>query len=386
MAGIPGLFLQERRLIDSWYPSLTKNIGGQSIQGGEVIVTYVIATRDLELPSRDEEDETLAEQPPVEATPSTRRKRKETAHAQDSAALPKVSAESPPPPTRSKKLRKRTGVEFDEIEKPVAVPTETSGEKAQEKEKDVPTKEKEKRKEFKEEEEIPDERAEPTSSELALFDHVEAEHSVAAPELEVEAEYSVAAAPVPENKTAGVLAVVTSPFKPPIVSMPIHSLPGSYTTASFADSELAKFKAMDLDAQLDKLETLSSTPSKAKSKVMDRVKIWQSTELDLNENQETVDQLIKDLDLLHRKNMAPKPILEISLGLAKDVLNLHNRYEFCKATNEANLADYAKHKTELDQKDLDTCVLSNLFQHKHRISQDFHRLDSQLHQHFKAND
>ncbi|CAL2257649.1 unnamed protein product [Prunus armeniaca] len=93
-----------------------------------------------------------------------------------------------------------------------------------------------------------------------------------------------------------------------------------------------------LDAQLDKLEKLSSTPSKAKSKAveeaMERLKIWQ-------------------------QNISPKPILEMSLGLARDVLNLHDRYEdlkptfktseFCKATHEANLADFAKQKAELDQ-------------------------------------
>ncbi|CAL8993531.1 unnamed protein product [Prunus brigantina] len=68
---------------------------------------------------------------------------------------------------------------------------------------------------------------------------------------------------------------------------------------------------------------------------------------------------MKDLDLLHRENMPPRPILEINLGLARDVFNLHNRYEdlkpsfkasdFCKATHEANLANYAKQKAELDQ-------------------------------------
>ncbi|CAL9019157.1 unnamed protein product [Prunus brigantina] len=68
---------------------------------------------------------------------------------------------------------------------------------------------------------------------------------------------------------------------------------------------------------------------------------------------------MKDMDLLHRENMAPKPILEMSLGLARDVLILHDCYEdlkptfktseFCKATHEANLADYAKQKAELDQ-------------------------------------
>ncbi|CAL8988833.1 unnamed protein product [Prunus brigantina] len=92
---------------------------------------------------------------------------------------------------------------------------------------------------------------------------------------------------------------------------------------------------------------------------MERLKIWQSSELELGEDREAFDQLMKDLDLLHRQNMAPKPILEMSLGLARDVLNLHDRYEdlkptfktseFCKATHEANLADFAKQKAELDQ-------------------------------------
>ncbi|CAL2230774.1 unnamed protein product [Prunus armeniaca] len=35
--------------------------------------------------------------------------------------------------------------------------------------------------------------------------------------------------------SAGLLAVMTSPLKPSIVAMPIHSLPGSSTTAPFAD-------------------------------------------------------------------------------------------------------------------------------------------------------
>ncbi|CAL2228430.1 unnamed protein product [Prunus armeniaca] len=79
-------------------------------------------------------------------------------------------------------------------------------------------------------------------------------HSVAAPEPEMEAEYSVLV-PIPEveeNRMAGTLVVVTSPLKPTIVA----------------------------------LEKLNSTPGKAKSKAMDeavdRVKIWQSTELDLD--------------------------------------------------------------------------------------------------------
>ncbi|CAL2228366.1 unnamed protein product [Prunus armeniaca] len=92
---------------------------------------------------------------------------------------------------------------------------------------------------------------------------------------------------------------------------------------------------------------------------MERLKIWQSAELELDEDREAFDQLMKDLDLLHRQNMAPRPILEMSLVLARDVLNLHDRYEdlkptfktseFCKATHEANLADFAKQKAELDQ-------------------------------------
>ncbi|KAL6281728.1 hypothetical protein ACE6H2_018609 [Prunus campanulata] len=145
--------------------------------------------------------------------------------------------------------------------------------------------------------------------------------------------------------------------------MPIQSRAVSSITASLADPELAEFEAMDLDAQLDRLEKLSSTPSKAKFKAVDeameRVKIWQSTELGLEGNKEAVEQLMKDLDLLHRRNMAPKPILEIGLNLARDVLNLHDRYEdlkptfetseLCKATHDANLADYARQKAELDQ-------------------------------------
>ncbi|KAI5311280.1 hypothetical protein L3X38_000118 [Prunus dulcis] len=65
---------------------------------------------------------------------------------------------------------------------------------------------------------------------------------------------------------------------------------------------------------------------------------------------------MKDLDLLHRQNMALKPILKMSLGLARDVLNLHDRYEdlkptfktseFCKATHKVNLVDYAKQKAD----------------------------------------
>ncbi|KAI5347430.1 hypothetical protein L3X38_015309 [Prunus dulcis] len=119
-------------------------------------------------------------------------------------------------------------------------------------------------------------RTEPKIFESALFDEVEAEHSAVVTEPEVE-----------ENRTAGSLAVVTSPLKPPIVAI------SSSTTTSFADPELAKFEAMDLDAQLDRREKLGATTSKAKSRAVDeaveRVRIWQSTELDLDENKEAVD-------------------------------------------------------------------------------------------------
>ncbi|CAL9018541.1 unnamed protein product [Prunus brigantina] len=393
-------------------PSLTRNIGGQSVQAGEVIVTSVITVGDLELPSGEEEEEDhQAEQTPVEATPSVRRKRKEIAH-------PATSAGSPfPPPTKSKRLRKKTVEEYVALGATAAVPTTTSGTddelreafEAVEQEKELEALEEvgegpqEETKTVEEEEEIPAEviaesialaqkqqektRAELTSSELALFEDPEAEHSTAAPAANEQAEESASdimeqtklpilvpetvvdmatAAPevvVKVPRSASVLAVVTSPLRPPIVAMPIHSLPGSSATASLADPELAEFEAMDLDAQLDRLEVLSSPVGKAKSKsveeAMERLKLWQSTELELDEGREVISQLMKDLDLLHRQNMAPKPILEMSLGLARDVLNLHDRYEdlkptfktseFCKATHEANLADFAKQKAELDQ-------------------------------------
>ena len=73
------------------------------------------------------------------------------------------------------------------------------------------------------------------------------------------------------------------------LQMSIYSIHSSPATTSFADPELAEFEVMDLDAQLDRLEKLSSTHGKAKSKVadeaVDKVKIWQSTELDLDENE-----------------------------------------------------------------------------------------------------
>ncbi|KAI5347454.1 hypothetical protein L3X38_015333 [Prunus dulcis] len=178
-------------------------------------------------------------------------------------------------------------------------------------------------------------RTEPTSSELTLFDEVEVEHSASVPEPEVE-----------ENRTAGSLAVVTSPLKPPIVAIPIHSVLGSSTTTSFADPELVEFEAMDLDAHLDRLEKLGATPSKAKSRAMDeaveRVRIWQPTKLDLDKNKEAVDQLMKDLDLLHSENMTPWAILERNLHpLAPEHLKLADK-TFVEVMTGVMIARYWK--------------------------------------------
>ncbi|CAL9028609.1 unnamed protein product [Prunus brigantina] len=314
--------IEDRSLLLPLFLRSFCNIGGQAVQAGEVI-----AAGDLELPSGNEGDEggTLAE-----PTPSAKRnKRKEIAQAQDSVVQPETSG----------KLRKRAVTEYVAIESATA-PATTSGTdeelresfEAVEQEKKLEKEEpQEKTKEMEDEEEVPAEvivesitlaqkqqeapMAELTRSELALFEDAEAEHSTAILSFQVE---------VP--RTAGTLAVMTSPLKPPII---VVSTTCPSTTASFADPELAKFEAMDLDAQLDKLERLNSTPGKVKSKAVDeameRVKIWQSTELELDENREVVDQLMKDLDLLHKQNMALKPILEMSLGLARDVLNLHDR-------------------------------------------------------------
>ncbi|CAL9020232.1 unnamed protein product [Prunus brigantina] len=394
--GWDGWFVHAGEETHKFMVQTIKDINAQVLEA-----TSVITAGDLELPSGEEEDQT--EQNLVEATSSVRRKRKDTAPSTISAGSPS------PPPTKSKRLRKRTVVEYVATEGTAAAPTATSDTddelreafEAVEQEKELEESEEaeegsqEKAKLVEEEEEIPaeviaesivlaqkqreDTRAVLTSSEA------EAEQSTAAPATEEQAEQSAsepveqAELPVlvPETvvnmatsasevvyfqigvpQSAGVLAAVTSPLKRPIVAMPIHSLPGSSATASFADPELAEFEAMDLDAQLDTLEKLSSPPGKAKSRAVgeaiERLKIWQSSELELGEDREAFDQLMKDLDLLHRQNMAPKPILEMSLGLARDVLNLHDRYEdlkptfktseFCKATHEANLADFAKQK------------------------------------------
>ncbi|CAL9012728.1 unnamed protein product [Prunus brigantina] len=264
------------------------------------------------------------------------------------------------PSAKSKRLRKRKVVEYVASEDNSAVPTATSGtddelrEAFEEVEKEKVLEELERSTAVP----VTEEQAEQSASGpveqaelLVLVPETVVSMATAAPEV------------VEVPKSANVLAVVTNPLEPPIVAMPIHSLAGSSATASFANPELAEFEAMVINAQLDKLEKLSSPPGKAKSKAveeaMERLKIWQSSELELDEDREAFDQLMRDLDLLHRQNMAPRPILEMSLGLARDVLNLHDRYEdlkptfktseFCKATHEANLADFAKQKAELDQ-------------------------------------
>ncbi|CAL8133992.1 unnamed protein product [Prunus armeniaca] len=85
-----------------------------------------------------------------------RNKREETTQAQDSAVQPEILAESPPTPlTRSKRLRKKAVAEYEEIEEPTAILTETSGTVLQEKEVDVSTGDEKKGKEVEEEEEIP---------------------------------------------------------------------------------------------------------------------------------------------------------------------------------------------------------------------------------------
>ncbi|CAL9016714.1 unnamed protein product [Prunus brigantina] len=67
--------------------------------------------------------------------------------------------------------------------------------------------------------------------------------------------------------------------------------PGFSCYGFFCRSELAEFEAMDPGRPVDRLEKLSSTPGTAKSRAVreaiERLKIWQSTELD--EGQEAID-------------------------------------------------------------------------------------------------
>ncbi|BBH02852.1 autoinhibited Ca2+-ATPase 11 [Prunus dulcis] len=334
-----------------------------------MLVSSVIAAGDLELPSADEEDDIGAEQTPVEAVPSGRKKRK-------GAGIPGEFGtfqlwESFSPPTKLKKLKKKGEVEYFTAEEAAAIPVSPSGTDDElreafeevEQEKELQELEEVSQKKVagsEDDDEIPAEviaesialaqkqqkgpSAELTSSELALFEDAEAEHSTAVPEAEDQMEPS-ASDPVDQAELTVVVPGLKWEQLPLLLwlwwrclkpLMPIYSFPGSSATASFADPELEEFEAMDLDAQLDKLEKLSSPPSKAKPRAvqeaMERLKIWQSSELDFDEDTGALDQLMKDLDLLHRQNMAPRPILEMGLSLARDVLNLHDRYEDLKPT------------------------------------------------------
>ncbi|CAL9004407.1 unnamed protein product [Prunus brigantina] len=238
-------------------PSLTKNIGGQTVQAGEVIVTSVISAGDLELPSVEEEDETLAEPTTVEAT-SARRKRKETALPQDSMVQLEPTAESPPPPTRSKRLRKRTVVEYVATEDTSAVPTATSGtddelrEAFEEVEKDKVLEELER-----------------------VGDGPQEKSKTVEEEVEVPVSASVRRGDQPlEASNCCCKCYRISYFLLPFLvrfdrcflpRMPIHSLAGSSATASFADPGLARIRSYGLRRPVDKLEKLSSPPGRAKS-------------------------------------------------------------------------------------------------------------------------
>ncbi|CAL8169755.1 unnamed protein product [Prunus armeniaca] len=103
-------------------PSLTKNIGSQSAQSGEVQLCYCCWGSEAAFwdGEEEEEEEDQAEQTPVEATSSVRRKRKETAQLVTPARSPS------PPPIKSKRLRKRIVEEYVALEGTGAVPTTTS--------------------------------------------------------------------------------------------------------------------------------------------------------------------------------------------------------------------------------------------------------------------
>ncbi|CAL8999872.1 unnamed protein product, partial [Prunus brigantina] len=220
---------------------------------GEVIVTSVISAGDLELPSVEEDDETLAEPTTVEDFDSSEPGMILFCPLDFANIFLFCVAESPPPPTRSKRLRKRTVVEYVATEDTSAVPTATSGTDDELRE---AFEEVEKDKVLEELERVGDGSQEKSKT-------VEEEVSLWSTDLLLSFFFPISTSfscAVEVPRSASVPAVVTSPLKPPIVAMPIHSLPGSSATASFADPELAEFEAMDLDAQLDKLEKLSSPP------------------------------------------------------------------------------------------------------------------------------
>lgn len=138
--------------------------------------------------------------------------------------------------------------------------------------------------------------------------------------------------------------------------MPIQSILGSLDTVSHTDPELVEIEAMDLETHLLKLEKIETTSNKSKSKVVDealgRIRVWQSSNLDLDGGKDLIDYLMKDLNLLHRENVAPHLIVEVSFSQARDVAIVVENFEdvksslenfgFYKTTHEANMADYQK--------------------------------------------
>ncbi|CAL9006384.1 unnamed protein product [Prunus brigantina] len=232
-----------------------------------VQVTSVISAGDLELPSVEEEDETLAEPTTVEGT-SARRKRKETAPPRDSMVRlePTFRApESPPPPTRSKRLRKRTGggiccyggyfggsyrhfgtddelrEAFEEVEKDKVLGGIRKGRRW------ISRKIKDK---------IP---AEVIAESIALARSNKRRQrreltSSSWPFLRIRRREQSTTSPGGEEQASNL-----HPSSCLFIPSQVHLLRPPLLI------QAAEFEAMDLDAQLDKLEKLSSPPSKAKS-------------------------------------------------------------------------------------------------------------------------
>ncbi|CAL8993900.1 unnamed protein product [Prunus brigantina] len=217
-------------------PSMTSNLGRQSVQAGEVVVTSVIAAGDLELPFGDQEDdpETLAEVS-VETTPSARKnKRKEVTQAQDSVVQPDPLAENSHPPSKPKKLRKKAVEEQEESAVVPAETTETDEELRdafeaveQEKEKDILEGEKEKRKTGEEERALSWRRNSKRLKEQSLLvqNWLFSMMWRFLPPFLFQVE---------EDRTTGTLVVVTSSLKPPIVAVSVN-VPLALFTTSFAD-------------------------------------------------------------------------------------------------------------------------------------------------------
>ncbi|BBG97052.1 hypothetical protein Prudu_006054 [Prunus dulcis] len=329
---------------------IIENVGGQSVQAGEVIVSSVIAAGDLELPSADEEDDVEAEKPLPRLFLLVEEKEKGLAFL--------VTGSPSPPPTKLKKLKKKGEVEYFAAEEAAAIPVSPSGTDDELRE---AFEEVEQEKELQELEEVPQKKvavvededeipAEVIAESIALAQKqqkdAEAEHSTAAPEAEDRVEPSVSD-PVDQAELTVVVPeaeVGTTAAAPVVVCLRLLVLwplypapeashcrckclfirfPGSSATASFADPELEEFEAMDLDAQLDRLEKLSSPPSKAKSRAvqeaMERLKIWQSTELEFGK--------IKGLWTCCIDRTWLQSLFLRWAKLARDVLNLHDRYE-----------------------------------------------------------